>query len=569
MNSSEFHTPVHLAPPEIEKTRSPKPQRPAQHSLHVFGAALWLFALCPLLFAAQPPELTVLRQQYDKVVAERVTAPFDAGLVELNAKYSAGLDRAIADAKAAGKLEDILAIEAEKKRLADKLPIPTTDDDKEPESLKKFRAIYRQQFDTLSATRDKARTDLLSPYTAKLQALEALLVKNDRVEEAKEVLAYRQGLSTNAPAAPAPAMAATPGTPPPAVAMPATDASKVKGDDRKAAEWILANWSDFRLFIDDHKGVSKTEGLPKGKFTIEGIAIDGRFYTGTLTGEALQVLSGLQGLKTLTMGNLPDLKDEDLAFISTLSALDELRLSKMNCTDAFLGYLKSLRKLRKLEFGELKKLTGTGFAELAELSELNSIIHWKGGMTDAGIAAISTLPSISILDFQSSPAVTDACIPSLRAMEKLATLLLSATNLTPEGFVGIDMPKIKTLGANELGKLQLSQIAPKMAAVFPSIDTYAFSYYARTLEDLASLAHYKKLKKFHYAGSIKDEVWPALLELRELESFRTYSNEMTPALWQTLAKLKKLKSVYYGNKPPNEAVVAAFKKERPDVKVEP
>jgi hypothetical protein len=591
MNTCPSKLPKHLSPPDlpavlrtamqagIEKTQRPEPESTSLRLSHLCGTKFGflllvslLSVLCPSLFAAQPPELTVLRQQYDKVIAERVTAPFDASLTELNTKYSAGLDRAMADAKAAGKLEDILAIEAEKKRLADKLPIPTTDDDKEPESLKRFRGIYRQQFEVITASRDKTQADLLPPYTAKLQQLEATLVKNDRVDEAKEVLAYRQGLGTAAPAAAAPAVAAstTPVAPPSTAPMPATEAPKVKGDDRKAAEWILSNWSEFRLFIDNHKGVSKTEGLPKGKFTIESIAIDGRFYTGgTLTGEALKVLAGLQELKSLTMGNFPDLKDEDFGFISTLSALDEFKLSKMNCTDAFLEHLKSLKKLRKLEFGELSKLAGTGFAQLADLPALNSIIHWKGGMTDAGIAAIRTLPSISILDFQSSPAVTDACIPSLRAMEKLATLLLSATNLTPEGFVGIDMPKIKTLGANELGKLQLSQIAPKMAAAFPSIDTYAFSYYARTLEDLASLAHYKKLKKFHYAGSINDEVWPALLELRELESFRTYSNEMTPALWQTLAKLKKLKSVYYGNKPPNAAAIAAFKKERPDVKVEP
>lgn len=219
-----------------------------------------------ILHAAPPPELTVLRQQYDKVVAERVAAPFDAGLGELNTKYTAGLDRAIADAKAAGKLEDILAIEAEKKRLADKLPIPTTDDTTEPEALKKYRAIYRQQHATLNATRDKTHADLLPPYTAKLKDLKAVLVKNDRVEEAKEVLVYRQGLSTAAAATVATAPT-TPSTTPAAVttapAMPA-DVPKTKGDDRKAAEWILANWSEHRIFSETTM-IKSTDDLPKGQ----------------------------------------------------------------------------------------------------------------------------------------------------------------------------------------------------------------------------------------------------------------------------------------------------------------
>ncbi|GEM_PF-1371202 len=54
------------------------------------------FCLLPTVFtslhAAPPPELTLLRQQYDKVYSEQVTAPYDAGLSELNTRYVGGLD---------------------------------------------------------------------------------------------------------------------------------------------------------------------------------------------------------------------------------------------------------------------------------------------------------------------------------------------------------------------------------------------------------------------------------------------------------------------------------------------
>jgi hypothetical protein len=126
MNTCPSKLPKHLSPPDlpavlrtamqagIEKTQRPEPESTSLRLSHLCGTKFGflllvslLSVLCPSLFAAQPPELTVLRQQYDKVIAERVTAPFDASLTELNTKYSAGLDRAMADAKAAGKLEDI------------------------------------------------------------------------------------------------------------------------------------------------------------------------------------------------------------------------------------------------------------------------------------------------------------------------------------------------------------------------------------------------------------------------------------------------------------------------------
>lgn len=523
--------------------------------------------------ASPPPEFAILRDQYDRNYAEQVTAPFEANKAVLDGKFTAALDSAIATAKAAGDLPTVLAIQDDKKRLAEKMPIPD-DDDKTPEALKRLRAIYREQLAKLTEQRTANTAALLKPYSAKLHALEVTLTKVDRVAEAKWIMDYRQGIEAGSGTeAPAPATPSTKGVPSTAVTgasvPPATH--KVKGDDRKAAEWILANWSDSRVMIDE-KHVKSIADLPKGRFTVTGIAIDGRFYTGATPlnqSVLMEHLGGLDGVRSIALGGFPDLKDDDLAFIGTLSSLEELKLSRLACTDAFLVHLKSLKKLRKLAFGELPNLTGTGFAQLAELPALDGIVHWKGGMTDAGVAAIATLPSVSSLDFQSSPAVTDASIPHLRTMGKLTFLLLSNTSITSEGLAGVVMPKIITVAANELSKLPMSDLAPKMAAVFPNVETYMFAYFASTPADLAALAHYNKLKKLTVSGTIKDEAWPGLLELRGLGVFQSYSHTISSAAWQTLAKLKKLKVVRYGTKPPDEAALAAFKKQRPDVKVEP
>jgi hypothetical protein len=165
-----------------------------------------LFVLSSSLLAAPPPELTVLRQQYDKAYAERVTTVHEASIGSLDAKFTLALDNAVATAKAGGDLPTVLAIQSDKKLLATKQPLPA-DDDKTPEPLKKLRAIYREQLAKLEEQRTALVTALLTPYAARLKELEATLTKADRIDEAAEVLAYREGLKADAPivlAAPSP-----------------------------------------------------------------------------------------------------------------------------------------------------------------------------------------------------------------------------------------------------------------------------------------------------------------------------------------------------------------------------
>ena len=126
----------------------------------------------------------MLRTQYEKVLAERVTAPFEAALGALNTKFTAALDRVADEAKTAGKLDAVLAILEDKKRLASKFPLPE-DDDATPDSLKKLRAIYREQLQKLEDQRTANHGAILPAYTAKLQALETTLTKADRIDEAK------------------------------------------------------------------------------------------------------------------------------------------------------------------------------------------------------------------------------------------------------------------------------------------------------------------------------------------------------------------------------------------------
>jgi hypothetical protein len=109
-------------------------RKPQSHKLSINHCRHLAFVLLLGLFLtsllqATPLELTALQQIYDQQIAGRVTGPYEAGLTQLNTNYSGGLDRAINEAKKTGKLDLIIALEEEKKRLVDKIPLPESDEE--------------------------------------------------------------------------------------------------------------------------------------------------------------------------------------------------------------------------------------------------------------------------------------------------------------------------------------------------------------------------------------------------------------------------------------------------------
>ena len=144
--------------------------------------------------ASAIPELKALLEQFVKLTAERVTAPFEADVAKLNAGYLGGIDRKIAEEKAAGHLDGIIALEAEKKLLADQQPIPADDAEGTTANLKALRTIYRAAYAKIEAARVANLKQLTDPLTLRLKQLETDLTKKDRVPDAKTVREYREGL---------------------------------------------------------------------------------------------------------------------------------------------------------------------------------------------------------------------------------------------------------------------------------------------------------------------------------------------------------------------------------------
>jgi len=152
-----------------------------------------------------PPELAALDAQFLKLQAERVAGPYEADLAKLNSGYLGGIAKRIAQEKAAGNLDAILALEAEERRLAAKEPVPESDEAGAPESLKALRAIYREAHGKLVAARGESLRALTGPLDERLARMEADFAKADRLADAKTVRGYREILGEAAAGVGAPA----------------------------------------------------------------------------------------------------------------------------------------------------------------------------------------------------------------------------------------------------------------------------------------------------------------------------------------------------------------------------
>jgi hypothetical protein len=176
--------------------------------------------------AQQPSDLKQLQFEYDVQYAEEVTGPYRESIAKLNTAYRTGLDRELATAKAAGDLENALALDTEIKRLADGQALPATDEAVGP-GLKKLRAIYRAELAKRDLVRLDAEKKLRGPFEAKLKEQEVRLTKAGQLAEASAVMEYRKKLgaavATPATAAPrAAAIAPVPVPPVPETAAPLT-----------------------------------------------------------------------------------------------------------------------------------------------------------------------------------------------------------------------------------------------------------------------------------------------------------------------------------------------------------
>lgn len=146
-----------------------------------------------------PAELKVLQATYAAAIAERVSAPHEASMRQLNTGYLAALQRAVTTRQLTAA-----AIKPDQDAITTKAPLPP-DIEGTPEALATLRATYRAKATEYDDTRTTAHLALLTPYITKLRELEADLTQKNRPADAAAVTTYREALGQNPLALPEPA----------------------------------------------------------------------------------------------------------------------------------------------------------------------------------------------------------------------------------------------------------------------------------------------------------------------------------------------------------------------------
>jgi formylglycine-generating enzyme required for sulfatase activity len=165
-----------------------------------------------------PREVKALEAQFQLLQSERVTAPFNAEIAKLNSGYAGGIEKAIAAQQAAGNLDAVLALKAEKDLLAGNQPVPARDDDQVSPLVKELRSIYRAEYAKHLAAQAANLKAIAEPMENRLAQLEVELTKEGRVQDAVMVRKYREAFSGStgeAAAASVPAVAQTGASLPP------------------------------------------------------------------------------------------------------------------------------------------------------------------------------------------------------------------------------------------------------------------------------------------------------------------------------------------------------------------
>jgi len=130
------------------------------------------------------PELETLKKEYAVLVTD-TDRPHLVAVAELDKKYVARLAREQEAAQQAGKLEEALAFEGEKKAI---LPdVPLQENPNTPLALRKMRATYSAEIAKLNLARVTDLKPLRDDYVKELQALMKSLTKGGRLNEAVTV----------------------------------------------------------------------------------------------------------------------------------------------------------------------------------------------------------------------------------------------------------------------------------------------------------------------------------------------------------------------------------------------
>lgn len=139
----------------------------------------------PVAESAAAKRLRELDASFHTALERDALAVYRTAAGDLNAKYLAALDRALAAAMAAAHLPEALALREDRQLIAAQMPLPAEDAPDLPASVKTLRSTYRNSMRPIEISRNNTVINLFLKYEEVLKAEQAEWAKNAKPEDAR------------------------------------------------------------------------------------------------------------------------------------------------------------------------------------------------------------------------------------------------------------------------------------------------------------------------------------------------------------------------------------------------
>jgi Leucine-rich repeat (LRR) protein len=561
---------------------------------------------------APPPEpanwLATTSEQMQAAYQREVRAPFESAVAKIRQQYVAVIDASIAAATTAGKRDIVLALRAERQRVASGQPM--ADDGKPPAipELKPLRDNWRGQFAKLDKDRFERAKALLARYEPALAQRETQLNAEQKLEDLAALKARRAELAATwlVPPAGQPAPAAAPAAPLKGRLAPLplirsllemharVWVRNAPGSDRyelktpadlktEKFEWDEVEFraraaggapiSDGDLAIleqlSDLPGLA-LNGIPITDATVERLRTLRHLHRLRLenlqriTGKSFELIAALPELTNLALINVP-VGDDTIATLAPLTKLTKLRLNDLPITDAALRIAAAMPALEDLEFGGGKvRVTSAAWECIPRMHKLVRL-YPKGSALDGVVTGhIARCTGLTRLSFQDQP-ITDAALAPLSALSRLTSLNLGGTKVSGSAFKSWPVRNsLTTLYLDYCPGLDDS-VLRAIATAFPKLETLEIGGAAGSINraGVTELLRLRQLNTLKVQGdAATDTVATELARLETLTQLDLDKAALTEAGLNALAKLPKLRKLSLVNPPITDGALRAFKKYR-------
>ena len=477
------------------------------------------------------PRVAQLESGFQAAFKRDALAPYDKAIAALNQSYLGALGRARASAQAQGNLDLVTALDGEKTRIESGQGLPPADVGGTPEALVILRQTYRATAAKYAADRDKAAAPLYDKYTSALDLYVNELTRDNAIEKASAIQAFRASIAARKPEikAPAAAPAATPkatGKPKASTPEP-TPAAARSSSWGEAARWVSSIGGTLQGIRDGRQfPIESEKDIPAGRFGIVAIDIKANPKTAGITDDGFSRLAPLKDLKSIRLDGI-SVGDAAFAFARTTPALSSFTVTANDrVTDAVFDHLAKLENLTVLQFQRCSRVTGVGFSKLTSLPRLANVWMDRSGLTDAGLQELAGAGALTQL-VADSTAITDAGLELLPRLTSLRNLDVNfCTGVTGSAFV--HLPSLKSFAEFQWGRGKT--VAPE------------------ALSSLGACAGLREL--FLDSLPIDDSDLAALAPLKNVTRLSLTRTKVTGTGISALSGMKELKSLNLGYETP-------------------